>query len=260
MRTRMYGGVTGKAGDRLPMSISSLSISQRFGRRGKNDDKIPDCCGTHRNGILSFFARPRRLRRDRPDGRVDSRSIYYVMKTLYVKDRNEWRSWLEKNSKRVEEIWLVYYKKDSGKPRIAYEDAVAEALCFGWIDGKVKKLDEARFAQRFTPRRPKSNWSALNIKRARKLIHDGQMTAAGLEAFNARETRKTASRPTQLPRDLEAIFRKQAVAWENFNRFPPYYRRLMIARVASAKKEETRLKRLTQLIDHSAENKRMKLM
>lgn len=182
------------------------------------------------------------------------------MKTLYVKDRNEWRSWLEKNSKRAEEMWLVYYKKDSGKPRIAYEDAVEEALCFGWIDGKVRKLDEARYAQRFTPRNPKSNWSALNIQRARKLIHQRKMTAAGLEAFNSRETRKAAPLPTQLPRDLEEKFRKQAVAWENFNRFPPYYRRLTIAWVASAKKEETRLKRLTQLIDLSAKNKRIKFM
>ena len=182
------------------------------------------------------------------------------MKTLYVKDRNQWRSWLEKNSTRVGEMWLVYYKKDSGKPRIAYEDAVEEALCFGWIDGKVKKLDEARYAQRFTPRKPKSNWSALNTQRAKKLIREGKMTAAGLEAFHSRETSKAAPMPAQLPQDLEAKFRKQAVAWENFSRFPPYYRRLMIARVASAKKEETRLKRLTQLIDHSEKNKRIKLM
>lgn len=167
---------------------------------------------------------------------------------------------MEKNSKRVGEIWLVYYKKESGKARIAYEDAVEEALCFGWIDGKVKKLDEARFAQRFTPRKPKSNWSASNIKRAKKLIHEGKMTAAGLEAFNTRETGKAASLPTQLPADLEERFRKEVAAWENFNRFPPFYRRMTIGWVASAKKEETRLKRLSQLIDHSAGNQRIKFM
>lgn len=182
------------------------------------------------------------------------------MKTLHVKDRNEWRSWLEKNSKSVEEIWLVYYKKNSGKQRIAYGDAVEEAICFGWIDGKLKKLDEARHAQRFTPRRSKSNWSALNIKRAKKLIHEGKMTAAGLDAFHPHQTTKTASLPTQLPPDLEEKFRKQVVAWENFNRFPPFYRRMTIGWVASAKKEETRVKRLRQLMDHSAENKRIKFM
>ncbi len=182
------------------------------------------------------------------------------MKTLHVKDRHGWRSWLEKNSKRVEEIWLVYYKKESGKPRIVYEDAVEEALCFGWIDGKVKKLDEARYAQRFTPRKPKSNWSALNIRRAKKLIHEGKMTAAGLEAFKTHETGKAASLPTQLPADLEERFRKEVAAWENFNRFPPFYRRMTIGWVASAKKEETRLKRLSQLIDHSAGNHRIKFM
>jgi len=182
------------------------------------------------------------------------------MKTLYVKDRNEWRSWLEKNSKSSEEIWLLYYKKSSGKQRIAYEDAVEEALCFGWIDAKIKKIDEARYAQRFTPRQPKSRWSALNVKRAKKLIQKGKMTAAGLEAFHPHRTRKTASMPTQLPKDLEEKFIKQVDAWENFNRFPPSYRRITIGWVASPKKEETKLKRLKQLIDFSAENKRIRFM
>lgn len=182
------------------------------------------------------------------------------MKTLYVKDRDAWRSWLEKNSRISNEVWLLYYKKNSGKQRIAYEAAVEEALCFGWIDGKVKKIDEARFAQRFTPRKPKSRWSASNVKRAKKLIQEGKMTAAGLEAFHPHKTRKTASMPTELPKHLEEKFIRQADAWENFNRFPPYYQRITIGWVAGAKKEETRLKRLDQLMDFSAENKRIKFM
>ena len=89
------------------------------------------------------------------------------MKTLYVEDRNKWRSWLEANSERATDVRLLYYKKDTGRPRIAYADAVEEAICFGWIDSKVRKLDEARFAQMFTPRKPKSKWSSINIERAR---------------------------------------------------------------------------------------------
>jgi uncharacterized protein YdeI (YjbR/CyaY-like superfamily) len=180
------------------------------------------------------------------------------MKTLYVKDRGEWRSWLEKNAGGFREIFLIYYKKGSGKPRVAYEDAVQEALCFGWIDGRVNKLDDQRYVQRFTPRRPASRWSALNIKRARKLIAQGKMTAAGLAVFNP--ARKTAVQPAVLPGDLEQKFKRHAEAWGNFQRFAPFYRRMTIAWVASAKKEETRIKRLQQLVGYSAQNRRIKFM
>jgi hypothetical protein len=96
------------------------------------------------------------------------------MRTLYVKDRKRWRSWLAKNGQCVKEIWLIYPKKHSGKVRIPYDHAVEEALCFGWIDGITGKLDANRYAQRFTPRRPTSRWSAINIRRARKLIAAGK--------------------------------------------------------------------------------------
>ena len=109
------------------------------------------------------------------------------MKTTYAKDRREWRTWLQKNHDKCDEIWLIYYKKDSGKPRVPYEDAVEEALCFGWIDGKIKKIDEACFAQRFTPRRPRSSWNETNIQRAERLIAEGKMTPTGLAAFNSKE-------------------------------------------------------------------------
>lgn len=182
------------------------------------------------------------------------------MKTLYVKDRSEWRTWLRKNSRNFDEIWLLYYKKNSGKPRIAYDDAVEEALCFGWIDGKIKNIDEACYAQRFTPRKPQSRWSALNIQRAEKLIAEGKMPPAGLKAFSPQERRETPSLPARLPRDLENQFKMQSDAWEHFQRFPPSYRRITIGWVASAKKEETRLRRLNQLIEFSAQNKRIKFM
>lgn len=102
-----------------------------------------------------------------------------ITKQLYVTDRDAWRAWLEKNYDTEKEIWLIYYKKHTGKPRIPYDDAVEEALCFGWIDSTVKRVDDEKFAQKFTPRKNKSNWSDLNKKRAKKMIREGRMTKAG---------------------------------------------------------------------------------
>ena len=180
------------------------------------------------------------------------------MKTLYVPDRAKWRAWLEQNGEKATEIWLIYYKKDSGKPRVEYDDAVEEALCFGWIDSKIKKLDEERFAQLFTPRKPNSKWSQSNLARVEKLIKEKQMTPAGLKVYNPRNV--TPALPASLPAPLEEQFRKDRTAWENFQHFPPGYKRLTIGWVASAKQEETRLRRLQQLITESAANKRIKFM
>jgi uncharacterized protein YdeI (YjbR/CyaY-like superfamily) len=152
----------------------------------------------------------------------------------------------------------VYYKKDTGHPRVAYGDAVEEAICFGWIDSKIKKLDEVRFAQLFTPRKPKSNWSASNIARAKRMIREGKMTAAGLKVFDPRN--RTPALPTSLPGPLEEQFRKQTTAWEHFQRFTPSYQRMTIGWVASAKQEATQLRRLRQLIADSAANRRIKFM
>ncbi len=180
------------------------------------------------------------------------------MKTVYVRDRREWRAWLAKNHKTQTEVWLRYYKKDSSKPRIPYDDAVEEALCFGWIDGMVKRVDAACYGQRFTPRKPGSQWAPSNIRRMQKLIRAKRMTAAGLAVYQPE--RKTQPLPTVLPRDLAARFKKQARAWKNFQAFPPYYRRMTIGWVASAKQEETRMSRLAKLIEHSARNERIKYM
>jgi uncharacterized protein YdeI (YjbR/CyaY-like superfamily) len=180
--------------------------------------------------------------------------------TVYVKDRREWRNWLHKNAAKCEEIWLVYYKKDSGQSGISYEDAVQEAVCFGWIDGKIQKLDELRYARRFTPRKPNSRWSASNIRRVEQLNAAGKMTAAGLASFSSAHRLQTPSMPARMPKELEAHFKKQSVAWENFKTFPPHYRRLTTAWVASAKKNETRLKRLQKLIDFSARKERIQFM
>lgn len=154
----------------------------------------------------------------------------------------------------------MYYKKGTGKPSVSYEKAVQEALCFGWIDGMDKSLDAARYAQRFTPRKPGSNWSESNIARMKRLIADGKMTPAGLAAFEGHESRRIEPKPTALPKALEREFKKHAAAWNNFQKFPPYYRRMTAGWVASAKKEETQRTRLAKLIAFSANKKRIEFM
>jgi uncharacterized protein YdeI (YjbR/CyaY-like superfamily) len=184
--------------------------------------------------------------------------ITRALKTLYVKDRKQWRSWLAKNGTQVSEIWLIYPKKRSGKVRIPYDDAVEEALCFGWIDGKTRRLDGDRYVQRFTPRLPSSEWSSINIGRARKLIAARKMTEAGRRAF--RPERKTEAHPTEFPTSLEKTFKRNVKAWGNFQEFPPYYRRMTTAWVASAKKEATQKKRLEKLMELCGQNQRIKFM
>ncbi len=181
------------------------------------------------------------------------------METVFAADRVEWRRWLKRNSARSQEIWLVFYKKASGKPTVSYDHAVEEALCFGWIDGVIKKQDEECYAQRFTPRKPKSAWSKSNIERVERLIAEGKMTPAGLKAYSG-YARVAPPMPTELPKDLEDKFRRQRAAWGNYEKFPPGYRRMTAGRVASAKKEETRIKRLEKLIEYSAYNQRIEFM
>ncbi len=182
------------------------------------------------------------------------------METVFAKNRGEWRRWLAKNCARSEEIWLVFYKKASGKQTVSYDHAVEEALCFGWVDGMKKGLDEECYAFRFTPRKAKSAWSKSNIQRVERLIAEGKMMPAGLDAYNSGERREAQPMPTELPKALEAQFRKQRAAWANYDKFPPGYRRMTAGWVASAKKEETRSKRLEKLIEFSARNERIEFM
>jgi uncharacterized protein YdeI (YjbR/CyaY-like superfamily) len=182
------------------------------------------------------------------------------MQTVFAKDRAEWRRWLAKNFARTEEIWLVFHKKASGKQTVSYEHAVEEPLCFGWIDGMKKKLDEECYAFRFTPRKPKSPWSKSNLQRVERLIADGKMMPPGLEAYTSGYVREVPPMPTEMPKDLEERFRKQRAAWANYEKFPPGYRRMTAGWVASAKREETRIKRLEKLMEFSARNERLEFM
>lgn len=182
------------------------------------------------------------------------------METVIAADRAEWRRWLAKNSAGCEEIWLVFYKKASGKQTVSYHHAVEEALCFGWVDGMKKKLDEECSAYRFTPRKAKSQWSKSNLQRVERLLAEGKMMPAGLKVHQSGAGREVPPMLLALPKVLEDQFRRRRAAWANYEKFPPGYRRVTAGWVASAKKEETRLKRLEKLMDYSSRNERIEFM
>jgi uncharacterized protein YdeI (YjbR/CyaY-like superfamily) len=185
-----------------------------------------------------------------------------ISKTLYVADREDWRAWLEKHHATETEVWLIYYKKHSGRPRIAYDAAVEEALCFGWIDSIVKKIDEEKFAQRFTPRRDSTNWSELNKRRMRRLIQEGRMTDAGLAKIDLatlgeETTPSPTARERPVPEVLQQALMASPKARENFNRLAPSYRRHFIAWIMDAKKEQTRARRVREAITLLEQNKKL---
>ena len=179
---------------------------------------------------------------------------------LLFENRSKWHLWLAKNHKSATEAWVVHYKKASGKPSVSYDEALDEALCFGWIDGKKKAIDHERYAYRFTPRSPKSKWSSLNVERANRLIESGKMHKSGLEAFEGHEERGSAALPSRLPVKLQELFQAEKIAWNNFTGFSPGYKKLCIGWIASAKQEETQLRRLDALIQNSAANRKIKFM
>lgn len=178
----------------------------------------------------------------------------------FFKSSKEWRQWLLKNHEKAPEAWIGFYNAKSGKKEINYKEAVDEALCFGWIDGIRKKLDEERYTNRFTPRRKNSNWSLVNIKRIKELEKDGRMHASGLEVFKQCNEKKSGvysfeQRSRELLPAYEKKFRSNKKAWNYFTFKAPWYQRTSIHWVMSAKQEATRLKRLDTLI-HDSENER----
>ncbi len=187
------------------------------------------------------------------------------LKTYHAKDRKTWRKWLEKNHAASSGIWLIYYKKTSGRKRLDYSDAVEEALCFGWIDSTTRPIDEEKYMQRFTPRKSKSGWSAINKQRIEKMISRGLMTASGIEKIEI--AKKNGSWESldkiyvpvdllQIPEDLAKAFSKNKKARITFENFPPFTKRQFLYWVNSAKREETRKARIKQTILMSAANKR----
>ncbi|MBK5283820.1 MAG: YdeI/OmpD-associated family protein [Bacteroidia bacterium] len=174
-----------------------------------------------------------------------------ITKTFYAPARKEWRAWLKKNHKTEKEIWLVYYNKQSGKPRISYSHAVEEALCFGWIDSTLKKIDSESFAQRFSPRNPKSSWSELNKERARRLIKSRRMTMAGLALLgNHHNTEFT------IAADIMKALKKDKETWKNFQQFPEGYKRIRTGFIdASRNSPDFFKKRLAYFLKMTKQNK-----
>jgi uncharacterized protein YdeI (YjbR/CyaY-like superfamily) len=174
--------------------------------------------------------------------------------TLYVSERREWRQWLAKHHATCKEIWLIYYKKESGKPRIPYADAVEEAICYGWIDSVIQSIDTEKFAQKFTPRTNVENWSPLNCQRVHKLKAAGLLTPAGLAKIPQRvlETTPPAKRPVRPEPPMPAILKEALAANPKakafFESLAPSYRRPFCWWIGSAKREETLRKRLTEAI------------
>jgi uncharacterized protein YdeI (YjbR/CyaY-like superfamily) len=174
----------------------------------------------------------------------------------------DFRRWLEKNHARAPELLLGLYKKSSGKGGLTYPEAVDELLCFGWIDGVKRRVDDEVYTHRITPRRPGSIWSLVNVRHVGRLTKAGRMHAAGKKAFVARREDKTGiysfeNRPQALPAAYEKIFHAKPEAWTFFMAQPPGYRRLAIYKIVSAKQEATRQRRLAQLIADSAQGRRI---
>ena len=172
------------------------------------------------------------------------------------------RKWLAANHAKSKELWVGFYKKDSGKPSITWPESVDEALCFGWIDGVRKSIDAESYMIRFSPRNPNSIWSAVNIRNMDRLIKEKRVAPAGMKAYAARKEYRSGiysyeQRPVELVEPYASQFRRNKAAWEFFQAQPPGYRKMMTWYIVSAKQEQTRLARLEKLIDASAKRQRI---
>lgn len=181
------------------------------------------------------------------------------IKAVAAKTREEWRKWLEKNNKSEKSVWLIIYHKTSKTKSIYYDEAVEEALCFGWIDSIANKRDGDSRYQFFAQRKPKSNWSKLNRKRAEKMIAQNLMTPTGQAMIDL--AKKTGTwealvdvQNSVIPYDMQKLFDKNKTAFKNIQAFPPSSKRIILEWILNAKKPETRLQRITQTVELAAKN------
>ena len=187
------------------------------------------------------------------------------MKPKFFSTPAEFRQWLEQNHDKESELMIGFHRKASGKKSITYAEALDESLCFGWIDGVRRKLNETSYVQRFTPRKPRSIWSLVNVNHVERLTKEGRMRPAGLAAYERRTPERTGiyafeNRPRELSPAYEKKFRQNKKAWNFFEAQAPYYKKLTIFRIMSAKKEETQIRRLDELIECSAKGVRLGLL
>ncbi len=178
------------------------------------------------------------------------------MTPLFFEKQSAFRKWLEKNHKKKTELLVGFYKVDSGKPSITWPQSVDEALCFGWIDGVRKSIDKDSYQIRFTPRKPSSIWSAVNIKKMETLMREGLVQSSGLAIFEKRTESKSKiytyeNAEVQFPADFSKLFKSNKSAWDYFQTLAPSYRKASTSWVMSAKQESTKIKRLNELIEDS---------
>jgi uncharacterized protein YdeI (YjbR/CyaY-like superfamily) len=179
--------------------------------------------------------------------------------SVHPKTRAEWREWLETHHATASGVWLVYYRKETGKARVSWDDAVDEALCFGWIDSVQRRLDAERTMLRFSPRKPKSGWSKINKARITRLIANGLMAPAGLAKIKAAKRDGSwraldSVERLQIPPDLGKALDANATARRHFDAFPPSSRKIILTWIASAKRAETRAKRVAETVRQAAKN------
>lgn len=185
------------------------------------------------------------------------------MSPIFFATTTEFRKWLEENHQTANEVLVGYYKVKTGKPSMNWSDSVDEALCFGWIDGVRRTIDEQSYYNRFTPRRPRSNWSQVNIDKVERLIQQGKMQPAGLAAYDNRmpersEVYSYENKPEKFSDELEAIFKQHPQAWEFFNAQAPFYKKTMMYWIMSAKQIATQKNRLAKLMEVSASATRLR--
>lgn len=188
------------------------------------------------------------------------------MKTIEVKNRSEWRAWLAANHAKEVKVWLVYYKKKTGKTSIEYDASVEEALCYGWVDSIIKKLDDMKYARKFTPRRENSKWSPSNKKRVEELIREGVMTEHGLQKVEAAKRIGNWDNPIQkpeltfdMPVEFEEALRKNKRAKNTFEKLAPTYQKQYIGWIEVANLPETREKRIKESVRLLTEGKKLGL-
>lgn len=184
------------------------------------------------------------------------------MSPTFFQNSDEFRSWLEQNHLTEKELWVGYYRVETGKPTMTWSESVDQALCFGWIDGIRKKIDDESYCNRFTPRRPGSTWSKVNIAKVEELTAKGLMYPAGIEAFKKRKENNSGiysfeNEIKDLPEEFAAIFRQNTTAWEFYIAQPPSYRKTMTHWILSAKQEATKMNRLEKLISASSKQLRV---
>ena len=185
-----------------------------------------------------------------------------LAKPVFFKDITAWRRWLQHNHDYSDEVWILTYKVHTGKKCVSYRDALDEALCYGWIDSRVRRIDDERHMWRFVPRKPNSIWSLNNRRNVERLIKEGRMTSHGLKAVEAAkrtgewEKANAPSKPPQLPSDLKAALTKDELAWRNFRSFAKSYRTIYIYSVILAKRRDTRERRIREVVIRSRLNKK----